>query len=142
LRYKDIVSQPELLYTITGKVDRVWMALEHVMRKTRTVVLYGNSLVVSGIAASLEGQPHLTVRQVDAPEPDLARLLQSLDPDVLTFDLAADEPDCAVTLLKTNPHLLLIGIDLSSGQMCLCSGQQSRALTIQDLVEAIDALPG
>jgi hypothetical protein len=110
--------------------------------KKRTVVLYGNSLVISSIAASLESQPHLSVHQVNAPGADLARHLEALNPDVLVFDVATAKPDDAVTLLSQHPRLSLICIDPDSRQMLLWSGRRVRALTVQDLVQAINALPG
>lgn len=109
--------------------------------KKRTVVLYGNSLVISSIAASLESQPHLSVHQIHAPGTDLHQL-ESLNPDVLIFDMAAAQPDYAIALLGERPRLSLIGVDPDNRQMLLWSSQHARALTVQDLVQAINALPG
>lgn len=110
--------------------------------KNRIVVLYGNSLLISSIAASLESQPRLRVHQINAPGADLARHLESLSPDVLVFDMTTAKPDDAVTLLSQHPRLSLVGIDPDSRQMLLWSGRHVRALTVQDLVQAINALPG
>ena len=110
------------------------------MEKTRTVVLYGNSLVVSSLAASLASQPGLTLHQLDGPLPDLVRQVKSLDSDVLIFDLAAARPDTAIELLKEHPRLLLIGVDVMNAKMLVLSGNQSQALTMDDLTRAIKGL--
>jgi hypothetical protein len=109
------------------------------MEKTRTVVLYGNSLVISSIAASLASQPGLTLHQLDASLPDLARQVKLLDADALIFDLAAAHPDTALELLREHPRLLLIGVDVRNAKMLMLSGQQSQALTMDDLTRALKA---
>ena len=108
------------------------------------VVLYGNSLVVSSIAASLADQPHLTLCRLETPVPDLAQRIASLVPDVLIFDLAAAHPDYAITLLQEYPRLLLIGVDVASARTLVLSGRQSQALTIDDLIHVIETycVPG
>ena len=111
------------------------------MEKTRTVVLYGNSLVVSSIAASLKDQAHWLLCQPDASAPDLAQQIRSLAPDVLVFDLASAHPDYAIALLKEHPRLLLIGVDVMNARMLVLSGQQSQALTIDDLTRVIETYP-
>jgi len=110
------------------------------MEKTRTVVLYGNSLVVSSLAASLASQPGLTLHQLDGPLPDLVRQVKSLDPDALIFDLATARPDTAIELFREHPRLLLIGVDVMNAKMLVLSGNQSQALTMDDLTRAIKGL--
>ena len=46
----------------------------------RTVVLYGNSLVVSSIGASLQGRADLQVSSVDATLPEVMERLRALQP--------------------------------------------------------------
>lgn len=109
------------------------------MGKHCTIALYGNSLIVSSIGASLVNQPSLTLHQLDTGTSDLAQYMKSEHPDVLIFDLATDYPNSPITLLKEHPRLLLIGIDISNAKMLVLSGQQSQALTIDDLTHVIEA---
>ena len=104
----------------------------------RTVALYGNSLVVSSIGASLQGRAGLEIRCVDATLPDAASQLSALQPDVVIFDLAVAEPEFAIALWKAQPRLLLIGVDLTTGQALVLSGQSSRLLTPDDLLQVIE----
>ena len=104
----------------------------------RTVALYGNSLVVSSIGASLQGRAGLEIRCVDATLPDAASQLSALQPDVVIFDLAVAEPEFAIALWKAQSRLLLIGVDLKTGQALVLSGQPSRLLTMDDLLQVIE----
>ncbi len=105
----------------------------------RTVALYGNSLVVSSIGANLQGRAELQVRCVDTTLPDAASRLEALQPDIVIFDLAMAQPEFALALWKARPGLLLIGVDLTTGQALVLSGQPSRLLTMDDLLQVIES---
>jgi hypothetical protein len=79
----------------------------------RTVAIYGNSLVLSSIRASLEHRTELRVLSFDAAMP-------------------------AVALWKAQPHVLLIGVDLAADRALVLSGQSSHVLTPDDLVQVIE----
>jgi len=104
----------------------------------RTVALYGNSLVVSSIGASLQGRAGLEVKYVDATLPNAASRLGALQPDVIIFDLAVAYPEFAIALWKAQPRLLLIGVNLTTGHALVLSGQPSRLLTMDDLLQVIE----
>ncbi len=105
----------------------------------QTVALYGNSLVVSSIGASLQGRAGLQVLSVDATLPDATERLDALKPDVVVFDLAAAQPEFAIALWKARPRLLLIGVDLTTSQVLVLSGQPARLLTMDDLLQVIES---
>jgi hypothetical protein len=103
----------------------------------KTIVLYGNSLVVSSIGASLEGCPDLQVLPVDATLPGADQRLSSLQPEIVVFDLAETQPELIITLWKAQTHLSLIGVDLAKNQALVLSGRPARILTLQDLLQVI-----
>ncbi len=109
------------------------------METRRRVLLYGRSLILGTVGASLKRYPHLELVALAPPLPS-PQELGALAPDVIIFDVEAARPEAAIALLEACPSLLLIGIGPSSDQMLLWSGQQSRALAMQDLVQAIDTL--
>lgn len=104
----------------------------------RTVILFGNSLVVSSVGASLRDRAGLQLVRLDGGVPDAAQQLQALDPDVVIFDRATTLPDFAIELLKKYPRLLLIGIDLTMARMLVLSGHESSVLTTEDLINVIE----
>ena len=108
----------------------------------QTVMLYGNSLVVSTIGASLHGCREFQVQHVDPARPDARRRLSDLQPDILIFDLAVMPPEVAIRLWKIQPHLLLIGIDLAADRMIVLSDRSTCALTTGDLLQVIGSQAG
>ncbi len=105
----------------------------------RNVALYGNSLVVSSIGASLQGRAGLEVSSADAALPDAASQLRALQPDVIVFDLTVAHPEFAIALWRAQPRLLLIGVDLATGHSLVLSSQPSRLLTMDDLLQVIES---
>ncbi len=107
------------------------------MKNKRTVALYGSTLVMSTIGASLQEKPEFQVQQIQGLLPDFIDKLEAPLPDVILFDLAASQPHFAVPLLRNHPTIMLIGVDVSSNKMLVLSGEQSRLLTADDLVQVI-----
>lgn len=99
-----------------------------------TVVLYGNSLALSGVGASLEAHPGLRIVQVAAA----VDALSTLEPDVIVFDLAAAQPD-VLGLWRQHPHVLPIGVDMLEHRAVVFSEQSSRARTADDLLRVIES---
>jgi len=103
-----------------------------------TVALYGNSVVMSSIGASLRNRPGVCLLLVDSSQPDAAQQLEAPDIDAVIFDLAVTLPDWAVALFKLRPHMLLIGIDLAANKALVLSGQPTRVWTTDDLMQLIE----
>ncbi len=137
------------------------------MEKRRTVILYGNSLLMAGLEASLREQPGLDVVQVDATLPNAAQRLSALHPDVVIFDLSAPPSTPSTTLrpgfqpfgyaqarlppsnlhlptsiLQEHPGISLIGLDLNSNKVLVLSGQEHTVLAANDLAQIIQLLTG
>ncbi len=105
-------------------------------RTVLKVVLYGNSLALSGVGASLEGHAGLELLRVDAGESS-AQALHDLQADVVVFDLATAPPD-VVKLWKRDRPVLPIGVDMLKHQVVVFSGEPSPGLTTDDLVRVIE----
>ena len=101
------------------------------------VVFYGNSMFLAGIQAQLECLTTLKLIKVAADCPDAAGLVDSCNPLAVFFDLAADHPKFAVSLLHRHPGLLLIGVDPSSNELLVLSSRPHQALSVADLVEVM-----
>ncbi len=106
----------------------------------RRVLLYGESLILDAVGATLQQYPQLEIIALASSRATIQELA-ALAPDAIIFDVAGAHPDAALSLLAARPWLALIGIDPSTDQMLLWSGQHSRALTMQDLVQVIDTPP-
>jgi DNA-binding NarL/FixJ family response regulator len=100
-----------------------------------TAALYGNSLGLSTIAASIEAHPGLRVVRVAATDEGAAHL-RAAHPDVVVFDVATAHPD-VVGLCAHQPGVLLIGVDLLAHRALVFGGQSSRAVTLDDVLSVI-----
>jgi len=108
------------------------------MGKCRRVYLYGKSIILSTVGASLKRFTNLEIIQLSPPLPETPELA-SLAPDVIIFDVQTSHPDPAFSLLRTLHNLMLIGIDPDSERITLWTGQQISVLSTQELVQLISA---
>jgi DNA-binding NarL/FixJ family response regulator len=106
--------------------------------KKRIIALYGTSLAMSTVAASLQQEPEFQVQEIKGKSSDLIDKLEAAPPDVILFDLSAAQPDFAVPLLRKHPGILLIEVDLMNNKMLLLSGEQSRLMTTEDLAKVVE----
>lgn len=101
------------------------------------VILYGNSLFVAGVEASLRNTSGLDAVRIDATLPDAAQQLDALCPDAVIFDLTAPDSPFAIRFLSEHPGLPLVGLDLNSKKVLVLSGQQHTVLAANDLAQVI-----
>ena len=102
----------------------------------RRVLLYGKSVILGTLEASLKRYPYMETRVLSAPFPTVQEL-RDMAPDVVIFDVSAPRPEAAFALLETYPGLLLIGMDVDRDEMLVLSSHPAQALCITDLVEVI-----
>jgi len=102
----------------------------------KRVVLYGKSLMMSTIGASLEDCPELMVLSVDPSLPDVQEHLGALQPDVVIFNLGTEQLDALLSLLQ-QPAVLLIGVDPETHQALVWTARQAAAVAADDLVSVI-----
>ena len=108
------------------------------MDEIRRVVLYGSDLAVSAVGASLQGRAGFQILQIDPLHPDALLRLDGARPDVVLFDLAGTQPDLTIGVLRKHPGLLLIGVDLKTDKMLVMSGEESRLVTLDDLIHMME----
>jgi len=106
------------------------------MEKRQRVVLYGDSLILETVGASLRKYPQFEITSLSAPYPS-ARQLEAMEPDVILFDMGTPRPEAAFSLLATCPGLQLIGIDPETHQTLVWSGRQEPAVVAADLINII-----
>jgi hypothetical protein len=107
------------------------------MEKRKRVVIYGNSLHMAGIVASLKVDPSLDVLWLNLDSIDARQSLDENNLTAIVFDLSYPPVPLDITLLRYRPDLLLIGVDPSRDEMLILSSQPARALSIADLIDVI-----
>lgn len=105
---------------------------------SRTVLLCGSSLLLSGVASSLRQCPDLRVTHAATWE-EVRRQLAGSVPDAVIFDLTdACESDILPLWFK-NPALVMLGLDPECNQAVLLTGQETSSLTVSHIKEMIGA---
>ena len=109
----------------------------YMMQKRKKVLLYGDTLLLAGIRASLASYSGLTLCDVSSSVTNEEELL-SLQPDVVIFDVGAVQPATLQDLTEKLPDLLLVGIDPSHSRGLVWSRQHLRELSTNNLVKIIE----
>jgi hypothetical protein len=107
------------------------------MEKRKRVVVYGNSLNMAGIVASLKADATLEVLCVNLDSPNALQSVDENDITAIVFDLGDPPLRLDITLLRDLPGLLLIGVDPSRDEMLVLSSQPEQALSVADMVKVI-----
>ena len=106
------------------------------MKTRRHIFLYGNTVILGSIEASLQGRSQFEVTKLSPPlEEALKRHTET--PDILLFDLETPHTEPIFSLLETNPTLLVVGISPDTNLVKIWSGRQVRDLSIRGLLEMI-----
>jgi hypothetical protein len=106
------------------------------MNVKQRVFLYGNSVILGSISASLQRCSQFDVTTLATPL-QKAQAFDNANPDIILFDLEAPHTEAVFFLLKTNPALLLIGISPDTNLVRVWNSQQLRGMSIQGLLELI-----
>ena len=107
-----------------------------IMEKRVKVVLYGNTLVLAGLQASLAAYAGLEVLCVAEPLAD-AQEFSTLRPDVIIVDATAISWPPLRLLNGLPSDLLLVSVDVATNRVQVWSGQQLSAASTHDLVALI-----
>ncbi len=107
------------------------------MEKRRRVAIYGNSLNMAGIVASLRVDPTLEVLCVNLDSPIARESLDKNELAAVVFDLSDPPLHLDVTLLRDRPGMVLIGVDPAREEVLVLSSQSKQALSVADLVDVI-----
>ncbi len=103
----------------------------------RRICIYGNSVILGTLGLNLRTYPQFELTNLVPPWPDRQHL-EELKPDVIFFDLEAEHPETAFSMLDRYPDLLIIGISPDSNLVKVWSGRQLREISTQGLLEMVD----
>lgn len=108
-------------------------------KRARKIGILGSQLFISAIGASLAENPEFIVKKIEDPFPCISVQPGEDSPDVILFDLSANQPQSLITLIHNHPATLVIGADLANRRMVAYCGRESRLLTMEDLLREIRA---
>jgi hypothetical protein len=107
------------------------------MDNRRFVVLFGDSLLMDAVEASLGNQQELDVMRVHTKDDDVEACLRAIRPDLVIFDWDTPFSQFAAFLLRDHPGIPLIGLDIASREVVVLSSQQYTPMTARDLAQVI-----
>jgi hypothetical protein len=111
--------------------------MEFLMDDRQVIVLFGDSLLMDGVEASLADQHELDVIRVDITINNVGQHLQTIAPDLVIFDLDLPFSAQIVPLLQEQPGIPFIGLDAQCSEVITLSSQHYAALSANDLVKVI-----
>jgi len=101
------------------------------------VVVYGSSLNMATVTASLKTDQDLEVICIDPRAPAARQYLRELNPAVIAFDLNDPSQTMDVILLRKRPEVLLIGVNPTTDEILVLSSRPQQARSASDLIEVI-----
>jgi hypothetical protein len=113
------------------------------MEKRPLVVLLGGSLLMDGVAVSLAAPQLWKVIRLDIDALDIGECIgecmESLDPDLIVFELDSPWSSSILSLIKDQPDVLLIGLDLSRSRAIVLDSHQHLTQTMDDLCQVVQS---
>jgi hypothetical protein len=97
--------------------------------KTR-VAVYGRSAVLAGVGVALSRHPGIEMLPAWIGPGDAL-------PDVILFDTGAPEAETVVALLREQPGVRLIGLDVRQATAITLTERQDSVATMSDLAQVI-----
>lgn len=108
------------------------------MESRRKIVIYGHSLFLAGIEVSLRKKAHLRVMRVDNNLPHAMHQLATICPDAVIAEMNAYDAERTLTLLRSQPNLPVIGVNLDSDMLTVLCSRQYAVQMMTDLVHVIN----
>ncbi|UCG22792.1 MAG: hypothetical protein JSW55_11470 [Chloroflexota bacterium] len=109
------------------------------MEKRPLVVLLGNSLLMDGVAVSLNDRQTLGMVRMDRDSGDIRERLKWLDPDLIVFELDDPNGPSIISLLKDCPDTLLIGLDLDCSRAIVLNSRQHLTQSMNELQHIVQS---
>jgi hypothetical protein len=107
------------------------------MDDRRIVVLFGDSLLLDTVEASLSECQELGVMRIHTSVPNIGDRLASLRPDLVIFDWDAPHCQFVLPLLRTQPGIPLLGLDITCSQAIALGSRQYAVQTAEILADLI-----
>ena len=123
-----------------SSVRTIELLKELLMDEKRLVVLYGDTLLIDGVEASLTERNGLDVIRVDTTIANVGQHLKTIAPDLVIFDLDTPVIELSkliVPLLQKQPGIPFICLDAQHSEVVTLACEQHTAHSTNDLVDII-----
>lgn len=107
------------------------------MLAQKSVLVYGRSLNLAGIAACLKLDANLVVHFIDPQQLSTREVLENFEPETIIYDLTDPPADLDISLLGERPGLLLVGVEPCSNEVLVLTGKRNRVVTATELAHLV-----
>jgi DNA-binding NarL/FixJ family response regulator len=107
------------------------------MEEDRLIVLFGDSLLMDTVEASLEGIRDLGMVRIHSGVSGVNERIQCLGPDLVILDLNTPQSSSIISFLRDIPDIPLLGLDVTCSKVMALSCQQYVASSADDLAQVI-----
>jgi hypothetical protein len=109
------------------------------MERQQRIVIYGKTLIMGTIGRSLKRLSGCEVICIAASQ---QTEMEKIAPDVIFFDMEADHPATAFSMLDSRPDLMLIGVSPDINAVRIWTTKLLQKLSTQDLLDVVKEQPG
>lgn len=106
------------------------------------VWIVGESVLIEGVATSLEGQKVLTLIRWEKVTTKFIQQALFRHPAVIIFEIDSLGSYRLMDLLSTCPGIQLVGIDRDCGQVMILSSYRRQSITMQHLTDIVIDVAG
>lgn len=107
------------------------------MIEDQVVVLFGDSLLMDAVEASLGRRQGLSVVRISTTMHHVEEYVHSLRPDFIIFDWDAPHTQIILSFLRYRPGVPLVGIDITTSRVTALSSLDYPVLTVSDLAQVV-----
>lgn len=100
------------------------------------IILFGNSLILSGIEVVLDSDPRYSV-VLFTDNLNGCWQIPELKPDILVFDQNSPEAQSIPSLIGLYPDLAFIGLDIPANKAVSLRSEQFNLVTASDLTQIL-----
>lgn len=107
------------------------------MINDQVVVLFGDSLLMDAVEASLGDRQGVSVVRIPTTIHNVEAYIDSLTPDFIIFDWDAPYTEVIISFLRYRPGIPLLGIDVATSRVIALSSLPYPALAVSDLAQVV-----
>ena len=107
------------------------------MTKQRVVALYGDSLLIDTIEASLQDNQELGLVRIHASVDDVLPRIKALCPDLVILDMQDPHTQFILPFFREEPSVPLLCLDVSCSKVVALTCKHFTAVSASDLAQII-----
>ena len=101
------------------------------------VVVLGDSLLMDGVGTSMRNGNEVCVVRLDPFRKDLDERIQTLQPDMIVFEMDTPRPCALLSMLKNLSGTLFLGIDANYNQVTVLNSNRHAIQNMKEFCQLV-----